>query len=121
MQLSVSGKHIDVGDALRGHVATSITPVVDRYFGSAIEAITAQKGRDIPASVWGIAVCYCVDRAPGHRFGRLAYALEQAREHAALMKEYSASDLRAILRHSLGVIERARASGRWTLDEGAEE
>ena len=38
MQLSVSGKHIDVGDALRGHVATSIKPVVDRYFGSAIEA-----------------------------------------------------------------------------------
>jgi ribosomal subunit interface protein len=38
MQLSVSGKHIDVGDALRGHVATSIKPVVDRYFGGAIEA-----------------------------------------------------------------------------------
>jgi ribosomal subunit interface protein len=38
MQLSVSGKHIDVGDALRGHVASSIKPVVDRYFGSAIEA-----------------------------------------------------------------------------------
>jgi ribosomal subunit interface protein len=38
MQLSVSGKHIDVGDALRGHVATAIQPVVDRYFGNAIEA-----------------------------------------------------------------------------------
>jgi ribosomal subunit interface protein len=38
MQLSISGKHIDVGDALRGHVATSITPVVDRHFGGAIEA-----------------------------------------------------------------------------------
>jgi ribosomal subunit interface protein len=38
MQLSVSGKHIDVGDALRGHVAGAIKPVVDRYFGTAIEA-----------------------------------------------------------------------------------
>lgn len=38
MQLSVSGKHIDVGDALRGHVANAIQPVVDRYFGAAIEA-----------------------------------------------------------------------------------
>jgi ribosomal subunit interface protein len=38
MQLSVSGKHIDVGDALRGHVAATLAPTVDRYFGSAIEA-----------------------------------------------------------------------------------
>ena len=38
MQLSVSGKHVDVGDALRGHVATTLKPMVDRYFGSAIEA-----------------------------------------------------------------------------------
>jgi hypothetical protein len=84
---------------------------------STSDAITAQKGRDIPAQVWGIAVCYCVDRAPNHTFGRLAYALEQAREHAGMMKGYSQSDLRAILRHSLGVIERARVAGKWTLDE----
>jgi ribosomal subunit interface protein len=38
MQLSVSGKHVDLGDALRGHVATTLMPMVDRYFGSAIEA-----------------------------------------------------------------------------------
>lgn len=38
MQLSVSGKHIDVGDALRGHVAATLAPTVDRYFGTAIEA-----------------------------------------------------------------------------------
>jgi hypothetical protein len=34
-----------------------------------------------------------------------------------MMKGYSQSDLRAILRHSLGVIERARVAGKWTLDE----
>jgi ribosomal subunit interface protein len=38
MQLSISGKHIDVGDALRGHVASSIAPMVERHFGGAIEA-----------------------------------------------------------------------------------
>lgn len=38
MQLSVSGKHIDVGEALRGHVAATLAPTVGRYFGSAIEA-----------------------------------------------------------------------------------
>jgi ribosomal subunit interface protein len=38
MQLSVSGKHVDLGDALRGHVTTTLMPMVDRYFGSAIEA-----------------------------------------------------------------------------------
>jgi ribosomal subunit interface protein len=38
MQLSVSGKHIDVGDALRGHVSATLATTVERYFGSAIEA-----------------------------------------------------------------------------------
>lgn len=38
MQLSVSGKHIDVGDSLRGHVSKSLTETVERHFGSAIEA-----------------------------------------------------------------------------------
>ncbi|HEX3561171.1 MAG TPA: hypothetical protein VHU19_18420 [Pyrinomonadaceae bacterium] len=42
------------------------------------DAATAQKGRDVPSLVWGIAICYCADRAPGHRFGRLAYVLESA-------------------------------------------
>jgi hypothetical protein len=81
------------------------------------DAITAQKGRDIPADIWGIAICYCVDRAPGHTYQRLAYVLEEARAHRETMKDYSRSDLRAILRHSLSVLERARASGKWTLAE----
>lgn len=38
MQLSVSGRHIDVGEALRGHVAKSLAATVERHFGSAIEA-----------------------------------------------------------------------------------
>lgn len=37
MQLSVSGKRLDVGDSLRSHVATTLGGAVDRYFGRAIE------------------------------------------------------------------------------------
>jgi hypothetical protein len=102
----------------------AVREVYERATGnewSTSDAITAQKGRDIFAEVWGIAICYCVDRAPGHTFGRLAYVLEQAREHAGMMKNYSQSDLRAILRHSLSVIERARAAGKWTLNEAGGE
>jgi len=98
----------------------AIREVYERAAGNewtTADAITAQKGREVSTDVWGIAICYCVDRAPGHRFERLAYVLEQAREHAKEMKEYSASDLRAILRHSLRVIERARAAESWTLGE----
>jgi len=38
MQLTVTGKQLDVGDALRTHVADSLASVFDKYFGSAIEA-----------------------------------------------------------------------------------
>jgi ribosomal subunit interface protein len=38
MQLTVKGKQLDVGEALRGHVADSLASVFDKYFGSAIEA-----------------------------------------------------------------------------------
>jgi len=38
MQLSVKGKQIDVGDALRIHVETALSAIVDKYFGKAIEA-----------------------------------------------------------------------------------
>lgn len=38
MQLSVKGKQIDVGDALRTHVETSLAGIVEKYFERAIEA-----------------------------------------------------------------------------------
>jgi len=38
MQVIVSGKQIDVGDALRGHVETTLGNTVEKYVGSAIEA-----------------------------------------------------------------------------------
>jgi ribosomal subunit interface protein len=38
MQLSVTGKQIDVGDSLRSHVEASLTSILAKYFGTAIEA-----------------------------------------------------------------------------------
>jgi hypothetical protein len=63
--------------------------------------------------VWGIAICFCMDRAPGHKFDRLAYVLEEARHHQEEMGSFSHEDLRLIMRHSLRQLERARSSGMW--------
>lgn len=38
MQLTVTGKQIDIGEALRRHVEASLTSILGKYFGSAIEA-----------------------------------------------------------------------------------
>ena len=38
MQLSVKGKQLDVGDALRSHVAENLNAVVGKYFSRPIEA-----------------------------------------------------------------------------------
>jgi len=38
MQLTVTGKQVDVGDALRRHVETSLDTLLGKYFRSAIEA-----------------------------------------------------------------------------------
>jgi ribosomal subunit interface protein len=38
MQLTVTGKQIDVGDALRQHVAESLGSILGKYFGQAIDA-----------------------------------------------------------------------------------
>lgn len=38
MQLSVKGKQLDVGDALRNHIADSLDRMLGKYFGTAIDA-----------------------------------------------------------------------------------
>jgi ribosomal subunit interface protein len=46
MQLSVSGKHLDIGDSLRGHVTSAISASAGRYFGRAIEGkVVFQRAR----------------------------------------------------------------------------
>src|SRR3546814_12767427 len=39
MQLSVKGKQLDVGDALRTHVDESLSRILDKYFGDALEVV----------------------------------------------------------------------------------
>lgn len=38
MQLSVKGQQLDIGDALRDHVSTSLEHILGKYFGDAIDA-----------------------------------------------------------------------------------
>lgn len=38
MQLTVKGKHLDVGDALREHVRTNLTNATEKYFRGSVEA-----------------------------------------------------------------------------------
>lgn len=38
MQLTVAGKQIDIGEALRRHVEASISSILGKYFGTAIES-----------------------------------------------------------------------------------
>lgn len=38
MQLMLTGKQVDVGDALRGHVESSLDATLEKYFKTAIEA-----------------------------------------------------------------------------------
>ena len=106
-----------------GAFLTSIREVYERATGNkwtTADSMTAQRGRDIAPEVWGVAICYCVDRAPGHKFERLAYVLDQAREHVVEMAAYSLEDILVILKHSLRAIERARASGKWSPEESRE-
>jgi len=38
MNLTVKGKHIDIGDALRGHVEEQLSAVTEKYFSNPIDA-----------------------------------------------------------------------------------
>ena len=69
MQLSVKGKQLDVGDALRSHIADSLERTLSKYFGKAIDAhvtlspeahlfravVTAHVGRNIQLEAQGEA------------------------------------------------------------------
>lgn len=37
MQLSVNGRHIDIGDAFRSHIEDSLTNIFGKYFGDALD------------------------------------------------------------------------------------
>jgi ribosomal subunit interface protein len=53
MQLTVTGKQVDVGDALRRHVESALETILGKYFGTAIEAhaVFARDGHLIHAEI----------------------------------------------------------------------
>jgi ribosomal subunit interface protein len=53
MQLTVTGKQVDVGDALRHHVDAALEAILGKYFGTAIEAhaVFAREGHLIHAEL----------------------------------------------------------------------
>lgn len=80
---------------------------------TAADAETMMRAREVPADVWGIAICYCLDRAPNHTYQRLAYVNKEARSHHESMKGFSRGDVRAILKHYMRTLDRVRARGTW--------
>jgi len=44
MQLTVTGKQMDVGDAFRQHIADKLNHMLDKYFGDAID-VSVKIGR----------------------------------------------------------------------------
>ena len=53
MQVSITGKRMQVGDALRQHVGDALDGIVDKYFGNAIDAevVFSREGNRFRADV----------------------------------------------------------------------
>ena len=97
MQLSVKGKQLDVGDALRTHVSDSLTRILGKYFGDAIEVgvtlakeghrfraqVTAHVGRGIQLQAHGEAAepYPAFDDAADHLAKRLRRHKRRLRDH----------------------------------------
>ncbi len=97
MQLSVKGKQLDVGDALRTHVGESLSRILEKYFGDAIEVkvtlsregpryravITAHVGRGIQLRAQGEAdePYPAFDTAADHLAKRLRRHKRRLRDH----------------------------------------
>lgn len=125
MQLTVTGKQIDVGDALRRHVETSLESLLGKYFRSAIEAhavfsreahlvaveLSLHVGRGIVVNSRGTATDYYV--AFDTAAERLA---KQLRRYKRRLRDYHAKARSAGERP-----ETARAFVLAPLDEESEE
>ncbi|MFQ5773436.1 MAG: ribosome hibernation-promoting factor, HPF/YfiA family [Kiloniellaceae bacterium] len=97
MQLSVKGKQLDVGDALRTHVRESLSRILGKYFGDAIEVgvtlsreghrfralVTAHVGRAIQLRAQGESegAYLAFDTAAEHLAKRLRRYKRRLRDH----------------------------------------
>jgi hypothetical protein len=95
---------------------STVRPVYERLTGNlwtTADDVTLAKGQGIRAEVWGMAICHCVDRAPGHTFASLAYVLDEAGRHEDVMGNIPTSELRRFLRRAVERLESACLSGEW--------
>ncbi len=97
MQLSVKGKQLDVGDALRTHIEDVLTRMLDKYFGDAVDVnvtitknahlyratIAAHVRRRIHLEAQGEAddAYKCFDQAADHLSTRLRRHKRRLHEH----------------------------------------
>jgi ribosomal subunit interface protein len=113
MQLTVTGKQIDVGDALRRHIEASLNSILGKYFGTAIEAhvvvskeaylnraeISVHIGRGIVVNAHAAAPeVYAVCDAAAERIAK------QLRRYKRRLRDHHAKG-----REAAAVSERARA------------
>lgn len=112
MQLTVTGKQIDIGDALRRHVEASLGSILGKYFGTAIEAhvvvapeahltrteISVHIGRGIEVNGHATApeIYAAFDAAADRVAKRLRRYKRRLRDYHAKARERSVASERAI-------------------------
>jgi len=84
MHLSVHGKNIDIGDALRTHIETRLSEIFSKYFGDAIEAsVTLTPEGPFYHARLLAQIGSGIDVAAEHRADRPYDAFDGAAEHLA--------------------------------------
>lgn len=121
MQLTVTGKQIDIGDALHRHVDASLNSILGKYFGTAIEAhivvareahliraeISVHIGRGIEVNAHAAApeIYAAFDAAADRVAKRLRRYKRRLRDYHAKARERSNASERAIDRILAPVLE----------------
>lgn len=111
MQLTITGKQIEIGDSLRGHVEGSLGSILEKYFGTAIEAhivfakeahlvraeLSIRIGRGIVVNAGAAALdCYVAFDAAAERAAkRLRRYKRRLRQHHAKLRDTPDSGERA--------------------------
>lgn len=111
MQLTITGKQIEIGDSLRGHVEGSLGSILEKYFGTAIEAhivfakeahlvraeLSIRIGRGIVVNAGAVALdCYVAFDAAAERAAkRLRRYKRRLRQHHAKLRDTPDSGERA--------------------------
>lgn len=125
MQMTITGKQVETGESLRNHVENSLDAILEKYFGSAIEAhivfakeahmvhaeLSIRIGRGIVVNAGGEALDYyaAFDAAAERAAKRLRRYKRRLRQHHAKLRDTVDSG------------ERARDSVLALPDEEAEE